>query len=76
MMTINYLDVIVPVVVQVDDPVELAVHVDVDLVRTVETFAQGLSRVLLHLNVVEFPANTRKTNFSKHHKTGEQLRRH
>ncbi len=57
-----HLDVVVPVVVQVEDPVDLRVCADVDIVRVGDALAQGLSRVLLHLDVVELPARKWKRN--------------
>ena len=57
----THLNVIVPVVVQVDNAVELAVHGDVDVVGVGVAFAQGLAGVFLHLNVVELSIRKKKT---------------
>lgn len=51
-----YLDVIVTVVVQVEDSVELRIGTDVDVLRVLDALRDRLARVLLHLDVVEFPA--------------------
>ena len=53
---ISHLDMVVPVVVEVENPVELAVTGHTDLIRVLHAFTQGLPRVLLHLDVVELPA--------------------
>ena len=47
---------VVPVVVEVDDSVELGVHVDLDVLGVLEPLAQALPRVLLHLDVVKLSA--------------------
>ncbi len=46
---------IVAVVVNVEDPVQLRVLVNVQLAVALAAFAQRLSGILLHLDVVEFP---------------------
>ena len=46
---------VVPVVVEIDDPVELGLHGDVEVLGVFDTLAHGLASVLLHLNVVKFP---------------------
>lgn len=46
---------IVPVVVQVDDAIQLGLHRDVDVLGAFDALAQGRSRVFLHLNVVKLP---------------------
>jgi len=48
-----YLNVVVAVVVQVEDPVDLAVLVDVYVLRSLQTLANGLPCVFFHLNVIE-----------------------
>ena len=52
----SHLNVVVPVVVEVDDSVELGVHVDLDVLGVLEPLAQALPRVLLHLDVVKLSA--------------------
>lgn len=46
---------IIPVVVQVEHTVDLAVVAHMDVVHVLHAFARRLPGVLLHLNVVEFP---------------------
>ena len=46
---------VVPVVVEVEDPVDLAVVAHHDLVGVGDALAQGLAGVLLHLDVVKLP---------------------
>ena len=52
-MRATNLDVVVAVVVEVEDPVDLAVRGHVDVLGAVEALAQGLAGILLHLDVVE-----------------------
>ena len=52
---------VVAIVVNVEDPVELGVLVDVKLGVTLGTLAQGLSGVLLHLDVVELSGNEKRS---------------
>jgi len=52
--------VVVPVVVDVEDPVQLGVLGDVELGVALDAFAQRLPRVLLHLNVVKLPGMKEK----------------
>ena len=54
--TMSHLNVVVPVVVEVEDAVELALLVDVDVLGVLDALAHRLPRVLLHLDVVELPA--------------------
>jgi hypothetical protein len=56
-----HLNVVVPVVVEVEDTVQLAVLIHVDVLRVLHSLAHRLPRILLHLDVVEFPAT--KTTF-------------
>jgi hypothetical protein len=56
----TYLDVVVAVVVNVEDPVQLGVLVDVELGVALGALAQGLTGVLLHLDVVEFSATKKE----------------
>ena len=51
---------VVPVVVEVEDAVELTVLRDVDILRVLQALTDRLPRVLLHLYVVELPAHTKK----------------
>ena len=51
----SHLNVVVSVVVEVEDPVELGVHRDPQVVRVLDALAERLPRVLLHLDVVELP---------------------
>ena len=44
---------VVPVVVEVDDSVELRVRVDPDVLWVLVPLAEALARVLLHLDVVK-----------------------
>lgn len=60
-----YLDVIVAVVVEVDDPVQLGLGGHVDVVGVGDALGQGLAGVLLHLDVVKLPA--KKGNESCHY---------
>ena len=53
----SHLNVVVSVVVEVEDPVELGVEGDPQVVRVLDPLAKGLPGILLHLNVVELPAN-------------------
>ena len=52
----THLNVIVPVVVEVDDSVHLGVEVDLDVLGLLHALAQALPRVLLHLDVVKLSA--------------------
>ncbi len=63
--------VVVPVVVEVEDAVDLGVQADVDVLRPGDALAQRLARVLLHLDVVELPATKKKGRFN----FGERRRR-
>lgn len=55
-----YLYVIVPVVVQIEDAVDLAVRTHVQVVGALDALADRLARVLLHLDVVELAAKSYK----------------
>jgi len=55
-----YLNVVVAVVVQVEDPVDLDVLVDVDVLRSLQTLANGLPCVFFHLNVIELSVGAQK----------------
>ena len=52
---------VVPVVVEVDDAVQLRLHVDVEVLWVLDALAEGLPGVLLHLNVVKFPARENRS---------------
>lgn len=49
----THLNVVVPIVVEVDDSVELRVQVDPDVLWVLVPLAEALARVLLHLDVVK-----------------------
>lgn len=55
-----YLNVIIAIVMQIKHTVNFTIHVDVNVVDALDTFADSLSGVLLHLNVVKFPAKSEK----------------
>ena len=46
---------VVPVVVEVEHAVQLGLHRDAQFLRALDALAQGLPRVLLHLDVVKLP---------------------
>ena len=56
LVSYSHLNVVVSVVVEVEDPVELGVEGDPQVVRVLDALAQRLPGVLLHLDVVELPA--------------------
>lgn len=45
---------IISVIMQIEHSIQLGVASHVEIVRRLQTFADGLPRVLLHLDVVEF----------------------
>ena len=51
---------VVPVVVEVEDSVELGVSRDVDFFRVFDAFAEGLTGVLFHLDVVKLSERKRR----------------
>lgn len=51
-----YLNMVIAIVMQVEHSVNFTIHTDVDIVDAFDTFANRLAGVLLHLNVVKFPA--------------------
>ena len=51
---------VVPVVVEVDDSVQLGVQLDLDVLGVLEALAEALARVLLHLDVVKLPKKEKK----------------
>lgn len=53
---------IIPIVVQVEHTVDLAVVAHMDVVHILHAFARRLPGVFLHLNVVEFPAARKNVN--------------
>ena len=55
-MFCSYLNMVVPIVMKVKNPVELTVPGYSDLLGVLHALAQGLPSVLLHLDVVELPA--------------------
>lgn len=52
---VGNLNVVVSVVVEVEDPVQLAVHGHSEVLRVLDALTQCLPGVLLHLDVVELP---------------------
>lgn len=50
-----YLNVIITIVMQVKHTINFTIHVDVNIVDTLNTFTDRLTGILLHLNVVKFP---------------------
>ena len=66
-----YLNMVVPVVVEVEHPVELAVQGDAQVLGVLDALAQRLPGVLLHLDVEEFPAN--KGEYDSHIPTNTVL---
>lgn len=59
-----YLNVIIAIVMQVKHTVNFTIHIDVNIVDTLNTFTDRLTGIFLHLNVVKFPAkeeNNRKS---------------
>ena len=63
----THLNVVVSVVVKVENPVELALHGHMEILRVLDTLAEGLPGVLLHLDVVELPGKSwlHENNYSK-----------
>lgn len=56
-----YLNVIIAIVMQVKHTINFTIHTDVNVINTLDTFADRLAGVLLHLNVVKFPEKQLKT---------------
>ena len=54
---LSHLNVVVSVVVEVEHPVELGVNSDPQVVGVLDPLAQRLPGILLHLDVVELPAD-------------------
>lgn len=59
-----YLNVVVPVVMEVEDPVDLTVSADVKVLNGLDTLTYSLARILLHLDVVELSATTAIQHFT------------
>jgi hypothetical protein len=57
-----YLNVIIAIVMQVKHTVNFTIHVNVNVIDTFDTFADRLTGVFLHLNVVKFPENKKVTS--------------
>ena len=55
-----YLNVIIAIIMQIKHTVNFTIHTDVNVVDTFDSFADRLPGVLLHLNVVKFPAKEKK----------------
>ena len=53
----THLNVVVSVVVKVENPVELALHGHMKIVRVLDSLAESLPGVFFHLDVVELPGN-------------------
>ena len=66
LVSYSHLNVVVSVVVEVEDPVELGVKGDPQVVRVLDALAQRLPGVLLHLDVVELPASKEVLHTRKH----------
>lgn len=65
-----YLNVVIAIVMQIEYSVNFTIHVDVNVVDALDTFADSLSGVLLHLNVVKFPATKKKRKVVVSHEFG------
>lgn len=52
---VRHLYVIVSVVVKIQHAVQLAIHGDSQIFSVLDSFAECLSRVLFHLDIVKFP---------------------
>lgn len=50
-----YLNVVITVVVKVENPIDFGVATDSEILDVLNTFRNCLSRVFLHLDVVELP---------------------
>lgn len=59
-LRIPYLNVVVSVVVEVEHPVDLGVATDLEILDAFHALRDSLSRVFLHLYIVELPARTKK----------------
>ena len=57
---------VISVVVKVEDPVELAVNGDVDVLSVLDSLAQRLSGVLFHLDVVKLPGTEHGVNYFRY----------
>ena len=55
---VTHLNVVVSVVVKVEDPVQLALHGHMEILRVLDSLAESLPRVFFHLDVVELPGNS------------------
>ena len=55
----TYLDVVVAIVVEVENPQQLRVRSHVNVVADGDPFTEGLSCILLHLDVVKLPVRKR-----------------
>lgn len=51
-----YLYVVIPVIMEIQDPIYLRISTNVNVFSILDAFTDGLPRVFLHLNVVKFPA--------------------
>lgn len=55
-LRVPYLNVVVSVVVEIEHPVDLGVATDLEILDVFHALRDSLSRVFLHLNIVELPA--------------------
>ena len=62
-LRIPYLNVIVSVVVKIEHPVNFGISVDFQVIDVLVALGDCLSRVLLHLDVVELPEDQKKINY-------------
>lgn len=60
MLRQTYVDVVIAVVVEIKDPKQFGVVAHVNLFGVLDAFAEGLSRVLFHLDVIEFSGDQNK----------------
>lgn len=63
-----YLNVIIAIIMQVKHTVNFTVHTNMDVVDAFDTFADRLTGVFLHLNVVKFPARKKSKKLKKRKK--------
>ena len=67
-----HLNVVVSVVVQVEHPVQFGVTCYVQVLRCLQTFTDGLSCILLHLDIVEFSVKKKGDTLDKVKKAKER----
>ena len=54
-MIVTHLNMVIPVIMNIDNPVKLGFFCNVQFCVTFDTFRQGLSGIFLHLDVKKFP---------------------